>query len=837
MNNNSNFQIIGNKIYDPNGQEFIIKGANMFAWEGIENVHNYLNIWGFNTIRVPNYLLGSYEQPHPADNDYRTNHKIVDAYTSQGAVVMFNAHDLIGSYYEDENWEILRHYWRDMAQEFQDNPYVWFNLHNEPGNDVAQPEKWVNYHRELIEIIRAEGANNMIVIDGEAWGQDYHTQTIASSASEIMAGNENIVFSVHVYDQWNSNDLGAYFDLLEAQNIPFIVGEYGSETNDNSTLAATEQMFPLVREREIGRIVWNAKADDLNDLTTGEKGHAEHFDGTNTEILTELGQLVWQDLQRTEDLSQLPDYETTANDITFSEGVFEVDASGEIQFDFLFDGHWFDGELALFNLEGMENYVPGSVDFIQEAASRALSNSSQGYTLLQDSTEGARFGSSFDWEFAYNSGQYLGQKTFSLPEGTRFGLMLTQNNTLAEIATNPENIWQERKLPIFSIPEANPGTAEGQLVAVDDYDLFAFEDLRVDWERSDRDYNDIVFQLQGASGVVPDLDEWINPDRNWLETPIGAEILAINQDIVPEETSVIKGSHENDLLNGDAANNLIKGHKGDDFLDGNAGDDTLKGGDGNDTLFGNNDNDLLQGGKGDDFLHGDLGNDTLKGGKGNDSLWGDDGDDFLQGGKEDDLLNGDMGDDNLKGGEGNDSLWGDDGSDFLQGGRGNDLLHGDIGADTLRGGEDNDSLWGGDGNDFLQGGKKDDLLYGGLGADTLRGGESNDFLWGDDGDDLLQGRKGNDWLNGGLGNDILKGGEGNDVFVLANDNSIDTILDFEPGADKIELSDSLSFSDLVVTQGTDSHSKDILISLKDGDRLLAIIEKQNIDNITILDFI
>ncbi len=33
-----NFKIIGNKIYDPSGKEFILKGINIFAWEGINNI-------------------------------------------------------------------------------------------------------------------------------------------------------------------------------------------------------------------------------------------------------------------------------------------------------------------------------------------------------------------------------------------------------------------------------------------------------------------------------------------------------------------------------------------------------------------------------------------------------------------------------------------------------------------------------------------------------------------------------------------------------------------------------------------------------------------------------
>ena len=742
MNDESNFSIVDGKIYDPDGQEFIIKGGNMFTWEGIGNLDNYLNTWGFNTVRIPNYLLGSYGQAHPEDNDYRTNDMMVDAYTSQGATVIFDAHDLIGSYYEGQNWEILKDYWRDMAQEYKDNPRVWFNLHNEPGNHTAQGDKWVDYHRELIDIIRAEGANNMIVVDGEAWGQDHLTQTIADRAHEVMAGNENIVFSVHVYDQWINNDLDAYLDQLQAQNIPVIVGEYGSETNDNSTLAATQQMFPLVQDKEIGRIVWNLHSDDLNDLTTGFKGHARHFNGTNTEILTELGELVWNDLERNEDLTQLSGYETQASAHTFSEGVFEVGASGEIEVDFLFDGNWFTGELALFNLDGMESYEPGSVEFIQEAASRAISNSQQGYTLIRDTQEKAKFTSSFSWEPRFNWGRYQGSKTFSLEAGTRFGLMLTQNNSLAEIANNPANIWQIRSLPMFSIPEANPGHIDGQVVDVDGQDIFAFEDLRIDWDRSDRDYNDVVFQLKGVESNVPSIDDYIDQYRDWRSTPVGEEILAINDDVPAASSYSLPVAN---LLAEDSRTEFSQ-----EVID---------------PSLVNTIGTRIRGGNGADTIYGALGDDTLRGGKGRDYLLGDDGD------------------------------------DLLRGNRGKDLLAGEFGDDILQGGKGQDSLFGGEGNDVLRGGDQDDLLL------------------------------------GGEGSDILTGGKGNDVFVLGGEQSIDVITDFGRWEDKIELINGLTYEDLTITQGTGFNRKDVIISLEENDQLVAILQNQSVDEITVEDFL
>ena len=313
-NTSQGFQVIGTKIYDANGEEFIIQGTNMFAWERTSNIDSYMDNWGFNAIRVPNYLLGSYGQAHPKADQYRNNQAIANAVTNNGGVVIFDAHDRIGKYYKGEEKEILLDYWQDMAKLFRDNPNVWFNLSNEPGNATADPETWVSYHREIIDIIRAEGANNIIVVDGEAWGQDYYTQTIASSALEVMEGNDNIIFDIHAYDQWNGTnkednldnpggyeDIAAYLRDLQNQGIPLIIGEYGSENANTNTLDASRRAIEIANELGIGRMVWTMKANDNNDVTYGPGGDGEHFNGTNTEILTDLGKIAWGDLQRTPD--------------------------------------------------------------------------------------------------------------------------------------------------------------------------------------------------------------------------------------------------------------------------------------------------------------------------------------------------------------------------------------------------------------------------------------------------------------------------------------------------------------------------------------------------------
>jgi len=213
----------------------------------------------------------------------------------------------------------------------------------------------------------------------------------------------------------------------------------------------------------------------------------------------------------------------------FSEGVFEVGETGEVTFDYLYDGGWYQGELAVFSLTGMELLEPGSDEFIAEATRRAMTSSEEGYVLAKDRTEGAKFSEKLDWENDFNidAEDYQGVETFQMTPGDEFAVMLVQHATVWEI-TDPTKIHQWGKLPLFSIPEANPGETkpEGQMVDVDGNGTYAFEDVRTDGDDSDADYNDFVFQFKGVQGTAPSIDLYSNSDRDWRNTEVGEEILS-----------------------------------------------------------------------------------------------------------------------------------------------------------------------------------------------------------------------------------------------------------------------------------------------------------------------
>jgi subtilisin family serine protease len=230
-----------------------------------------------------------------------------------------------------------------------------------------------------------------------------------------------------------------------------------------------------------------------------------------------------------------PDIDADLEPSPFDSGVFTVGDDGQVSIDFLFDGGKYEGELALFSLDGMDQYEPGSEAFIQEAASRALSDSELGHVVISDRTEGARFDGELG-ERNWNRGDYISadDKVFTMRAGDEFGLMLVPKGTVQQVFDNPDIGGATR--PLFSMATANPDDAfhVGQIADVTgDGNTFVFEDMRVDGS-SDQDYNDLIFQIKGATGDAVDLDQVIDAEADWRESRLGQDLIGHAEETVFE---------------------------------------------------------------------------------------------------------------------------------------------------------------------------------------------------------------------------------------------------------------------------------------------------------------
>jgi Domain of unknown function (DUF4114) len=174
----------------------------------------------------------------------------------------------------------------------------------------------------------------------------------------------------------------------------------------------------------------------------------------------------------------------------------------------------------------MEKFTLGSEEFIKEAARGTLSNSLFSRVVISDPTEGANplFNGSLG-EGNDNEGQYSGRKTFAMKPGEAFAVMLVPNGTVQDVFNNPNAGGDKR--PLLSLSSSNPDDAwlYGQVADVTgNGKAFAMEDQRVD-RGSDKDYNDLVFNLTGATGKAVSIGKVIDPAKDWTKLDGGKKLI------------------------------------------------------------------------------------------------------------------------------------------------------------------------------------------------------------------------------------------------------------------------------------------------------------------------
>lgn len=271
----------------------------------------------------------------------------------------------------------------------------------------------------------------------------------------------------------------------------------------------------------------------------GAAPNALPSDVASSDILT--GEKVETQASRT-GFSQIPGAPTPerqAKNSSLPAGVFQVGASGQVSLDYLFDGGFYQGELAIFSLTGMEALVPGTNAFVLEASRRALTSSTLGRVVLRDSSEGAKFRGAMPGEFNWGSGPYIGAKTFTMTPGDTFGVMLVPSGT---VQTSYNNQWLWNLFPIyrpmFSIVPANSANSKYQMPIADvtgTGNTIAIEDLPS--SLADGDYNDLIFTFTGAEGNAPAIGSIINPAKEWRTTPLGQQIINYANSLVPNDTT------------------------------------------------------------------------------------------------------------------------------------------------------------------------------------------------------------------------------------------------------------------------------------------------------------
>lgn len=115
--------------------------------------------------------------------------------------------------------EMTMDFWKLVAAYFRPAPNVIFEIWNEPAGGIL-PDTWQGYAAELVRTIRAQGAEQPIIIGGVDYSRDL---------SWVLANpvpDSNVIYAVHIFPAHTQSNWDGWFGTVSEQ-YPVLVTEWG----------------------------------------------------------------------------------------------------------------------------------------------------------------------------------------------------------------------------------------------------------------------------------------------------------------------------------------------------------------------------------------------------------------------------------------------------------------------------------------------------------------------------------------------------------------------------------------------------------------------------------
>ena len=261
------FNVSGGRLYDANGNEFIIRGvAHPHAWY-LNNVSSLADIAsvGANAIRV---VCSSGDRWGETTDSQLT--EIIEVSKGHRIIPILEVHDTTG-YGEEGAAATLAQavsYWqRHQGVLSGEESYVIINIGNEPygNNNTAS---WVNDTRSAIQSMRNAGFSHTLIVDAPNWGQDW-SFTMRDNAQSIYDADPdgNTILSIHMYGVFDTAaEIQDYIDTIRGMGLPLLVGEFGHNHSDGNPDEDT--IMSYTNQMGIGWIAWSwsGNSDDVSYL-------------------------------------------------------------------------------------------------------------------------------------------------------------------------------------------------------------------------------------------------------------------------------------------------------------------------------------------------------------------------------------------------------------------------------------------------------------------------------------------------------------------------------------------------------------------------------------------
>lgn len=252
------FYVSGTKLYDANGNEFVMRGINHpHSWFKDKDDIALAAIaeTGANCVRI---VCGDGQQY--SRDSAETLSRLVERCKALEMIAILEVHDITGK----DELSVLEKtvdYWIEVKDALIGNEaYVLLNIANE-WVGTWDSDIWTQGYTAAIPRLREAGIKNTIIVDAAGWGQ--YAKSISDGGEEVFAADplQNTMFSIHMYGSAGKNDRVIRQNLARVteKGLCVIVGEFGYNHSDGDVDEAFIMQY--CGENDIGYLGWSWKGN------------------------------------------------------------------------------------------------------------------------------------------------------------------------------------------------------------------------------------------------------------------------------------------------------------------------------------------------------------------------------------------------------------------------------------------------------------------------------------------------------------------------------------------------------------------------------------------------
>ena len=279
-------QIKGVNLCDANGNIVQLKGMSLY-WSQWSNgfwnkdvVNTLADDWKCTVIRA---AMGVVKGGYLENSGEIDKLKIVlDAAIEKGIYVIIDWHDHDAISHTEE----AKKFFAEMAAGYGQYPNIIFEIFNEPIND-----QWLDvrkYSESVIETIRANGSDNVIIVGTTSWSQD------VDIAAEFPVNNgKNVAYALHFYAATHKKTFRDRAEAAISKGLPIFVSEWGTCENNGDGFVDIEESLIWLDFMDKHKLSWcNWSLFNKMESASALKANAKPSGKWNNSLLTESGRFV-----------------------------------------------------------------------------------------------------------------------------------------------------------------------------------------------------------------------------------------------------------------------------------------------------------------------------------------------------------------------------------------------------------------------------------------------------------------------------------------------------------------------------------------------------------------